>query len=251
MFNFFIRRGKITVDCFTYNLNALEYFPIQEAVNFYPEWWKNVPKYHTTHDSQGLELKRSTIKSCNGLIDLYQQGFMIPLWSDLVVETMANGFRYNFAEGDQNEIGRHDYEQMSDEFLPYIHFKIMSPWRLRERSGVKFLFTQPTYNHVKTILDWHIMSGVVDFQYQNATNINILAPRGRRFEMPAGHVMAHIIPLTDKEVIIKNHFLDKKDIDNIRLFSNNYPFFNGSYRKMKKLREEQQEKKCPFKGLLK
>jgi hypothetical protein len=251
MFNFFIKRSKVTVDCFTNNINALEYFPVARASEFYPEWWKSLPKLHSTTDDNGLEIKRATMKSCDGFIDLYQQGLIIPLWSDLVIETMPNGFRYNFAEGGNNELGRHDYDQMSSEFMNYIHFKIMSPWRLQEKTDIKFLFFQPTYNNVSTLLDWHIMPGVVDFSYQHATNINILAPRGRRFEIAAGCPMAHVIPLTDKDVEIKTHFLDVKDMNHIELFYSNYPFFNGSYKKMKRLKREKNESKCPFRGFKK
>jgi hypothetical protein len=251
MFKFFIKRSKITVDCFTSNINALEYFPIAQASEFYPEWWKSLPKFHSTVDENGLEIKKVTMKSCDGFIDLYRHGFIIPLWSDLIIETMPNGFRYNFAEGSHNEIGRHDYEQMSNEFINYIHFKIMSPWRLREKSEVKFLFFQPSYNNVSTLLDWHIMPGMMDFSYQHATNINILAPRGKRFEIPAGCPVAHIIPITDKDVEIKTHFLDVKDVDSVKLFYNNYPFFNGSYKKMKKLQQEKNKPQCPIKGLFK
>lgn len=246
MFDIIIKKLKVYIDCYTYNINALEFFPIKPADQFYPVWWKNLSKQQTTTDNNGLSVNRATMKSCNGFTDLYQQGIILPLWSDVVIETMANGFRYNFAEGDHYEIGHHDYEQMSTEFSKYIHLKFVSPWRIQENTEVKFIFFQPTYNQVQTILDWHIMPGVLDFKYQNATNVNVLAPRGRKFEIPAGHPMAHIVPLTDKEIVVKTHFLDKTDLDKTKLFGTNYPFFQGSYRKMKKITQENERNQCPI-----
>jgi hypothetical protein len=247
---FFFKKSKIVVDCFTTNLNASELFPIQESTNFFPDWWKNLPKFHSVPDNNGLEIQRPTMKGCDGFTALYQQGFMIPLWSDLIIETHQNGFRYNFADQELSKIGNHDYEQMSTEFLPYIQFKIQSPWYLKEKTGVKFLMTQPSYNHVRALLDWHMMPGVIDFKYQHASNINLLAPRGRRFEMFAGQPLAHLIPLSDLAVEIKTHVIKNDDLEGLKLLNNNYPFFNGAYRKMKKIIDSQESKsKCPFNKL--
>jgi len=245
--NFFIKRSKVVIDCFTDNLNAAEYFPIKESNNFYPEWWKNLDKTHIVAESSGIEIPKSTMKSCDGLIALYQQGFMLPLWSDLIVETQGNGFRYTFAD-ELGHIGSHDYEQMSTEFISYIHFKIHSPWFIKENKGVQFLFTQPSYNQVKTLCDWHILPGVIDFKYQHATNINFIAPRGKRIQLTAGHPLAQLIPLTDKEIELRNHLIDPSNIENLKIKNNFYPFFRGSYKKLKKIIDQKEKSKCPFTG---
>jgi hypothetical protein len=243
--NFFIKRSKVIIDCFTDNLNAAEYFPIAESNNFYPDWWKNLPKTHVVGESSGIEIAKSTMKSCDGFIALYKQGFMIPLWSDLIVETQANGFRYTFAD-EISHIGSHDYDQMSTEFMSYIHFKIQSPWFLKESKGIEFLFTQPTYNQVKSLSDWHILPGIVDFKYQRATNINFVASRGRRIQINAGHPVAHLIPLTEKEIDLRIHLINPSNIEDLKIKNNFYPFFRGSYKKIKKILEEKERKKCPF-----
>jgi len=241
--NFFIKKSKIIIDCFTDNLNAAEYFPIKESNNFYPDWWKNLSKTNVVQEPSGIEVAKSTMKSCDGFIALFQKGFMIPLWSDLVVETQSNGFRYTFAD-ELSGMGSHDYDQMSTEFMSYVHFKILSPWYLKETKGVQFLFTQPSYNQIKTLVDWHILPGVVDFKYQHATNINFIAPRGKRIHLNAGHPVAHLIPLSDKDVDLRIHIIDPTNIEDLKIKNNYYPFFRGSYKKIKKIVDE---KTCPFK----
>lgn len=248
--NFFIKRSKITIDCFTDNFNAAEYFPIKEATSFYPDWWKNLDKTHVVGEPSGIEIAKSTMKSCDGFIALYKHGFMIPLWSDLIVETQANGFRYTFAD-ELSQIGTHDYDQMSTEFIKYVHFKIQSPWFLKESKGVEFLFAQPSYNQVKTLSDFHILPGVVDFKYQHATNINFVAPRGRRIQISAGSPVAHLIPLTEKEIELKIHMIDPTNMEDLKIKNTFYPFFRGSYKKIKKLIDEKETKQCPFKKQLK
>jgi hypothetical protein len=245
MLNFFVKRSKVIVDCFTNNLNAFDYFPIKESASFYPDWWKNIAKTYPVQEPSGITIEKATIKSCDGFIALYQQGFMLPLWSDLVIETQENGFKYSFAD-EISEVGSHDYNQMSTEFTPYIHFKIISPWAIRETKGVKFMFMQPSYNHVKTLTDWHIMPGVIDFKYQHATNINFLVQRRRRYQIAAGHPIAHLIPLTDKEIELKLHVVDPTNVDHKRVANNFYPYFKGSYKKLKKIVDEKNTFKCPF-----
>jgi hypothetical protein len=245
MLNFFIKRSKVVIDCFTNNLNAFDYFPIKESKNFYPEWWKSASKTYPVTEPSGIVIDKATIKSCDGFIDLYQQGFMLPLWSDLIVETNAGGFKYSFAD-DISEIGSHDYNQMTTEFIQYTHFKILSPWGIREKQGVKFMFMQPSYNHVKTLTNWHVLPGVVDFKHQHATHINFIAHQSRRYQIVAGHPLAHIIPLTDKEVELKLHVVDPTNPEHQRVKNNFYPFFKGSHKKIKKLVSEKEKASCPF-----
>jgi hypothetical protein len=249
MIDFFIKRSKVVLDCFTDNLNAFDYFPIKDSNNFYPEWWKAMPKTDKTTTEVGIETERATIKTCDGIIALYQQGFMIPLWSDLILETHENGFKYTFAD-ETSHIGNHDYEQTSREFLPYIHFKLYSPWVIRSTKDVQFYFTQPSYNHVQTLTAWHVLPGVVDFKYQHATNVNFVAPRNKRFQMTAGMPLAHLIPLTDKEIELKLHMIDPTNIEDLRMKNSFYPFFTGSYKKMKRIinEKEKNSSKCPFFG---
>jgi hypothetical protein len=91
---------------------------------------------------------------------------------------------------------------------------------------------------------------VIDFKYQHSSNINFIAPRGRRFEMFAGQPLAHIIPLSDKNIEIKTHVIMNNDLEGLKLLNNNYPFFNRSHRKMKKIIDGQEAKsKCPFRKL--
>ena len=82
---FFFKRKKIVVDCFTDNYSINELFPIQTANNFYPDWWKNLPKTYDAMNKWGLRVSQSTMKKCPAIIDLYKTGFIMPLWSDLQI----------------------------------------------------------------------------------------------------------------------------------------------------------------------
>ena len=248
MINFFIRRPVIYVDCYTTDISAYRYFPIQETSEFYPTWWKSLTKTYNLTDSRGLDFPLPTMKGCSGFTDLYQQGFTLPLWNDLILETLEQGFRYKFAESDSNRIDPHDYRQMPPDFLNYVHLKIISPWLIEEKSSIKFLFLQPSYSQIDSILDFHVLPGILEFKHQHSTNINVLANKSQRFEFTAGRPMAQLVPLSDKTIIIKNNIVDEKELKTKFLLKR--PFFSNSYRKTKGITNSVKSTGCPIKNFL-
>lgn len=231
---FFFKNKKIVIDAFTSSTNAYRFFPIQKAQKFVPAWWKNLHHSFEQKTDVGLTIQRPTIKRCEGLISLYKEGMVIPLWSDVVIETAGNSVKYAFADN-QSEIGNHPYEQMSPEFQHYIHAKFISPWRLREITGVNFMFLQPSWNQINFLNDVHTLPGVVDYKFQNTSNVNVLLAKNKRISIAAGDPIAHIIPLTDKDFEVRTHFIDENELKKMEVGSNSFPFFLGSYRKIKKL----------------
>jgi hypothetical protein len=129
MFSFFTRRKKIVVDCFTANPNAYDLFPIDKANKFHPDWWKRLPNRFVTESAGGIPLEQSTMKGCIGFKNLYSSGFVIPLWSDLKLQTHGQNYSFQFADN-ISQIGFHPLEQLGTEFSQYTHVKLVSPWRI-------------------------------------------------------------------------------------------------------------------------
>lgn len=234
MISFFFKKKTVTVDCFTSNYSAYTLFPIQKANKFFPSWWKNLESSYQERTETGLAIPRPTIKRCEGILNLYQPGFMIPMWTDLIVETANNAVKFAFADG-ESSIATHGREQMSTEFEPYIHSKLICPWRLTEKTGVKFLFLQPSWNHISSLMNMHIVPGIVEYKYQHTANINMLLARNKRFNFAAGDPVAHLIPLGDQEINLKLHLVDKNELSRMPEGSRTFPFFLSSYRKTKKI----------------
>jgi hypothetical protein len=234
MIDFFFKKKTITVDCFTSNYSAYTLFPIQRSNKFFPSWWKNLQSSYTEKTETGLAIPRPTIKRCEGIINLYQQGFMIPMWCDLIIETANNTIKFVFAD-QESSIANHGPEQMSREFEQYLHTKLICPWRLREKTGVNFLFLHPSWNHIPSLSNMHIVPGVVEYKYQHTANVNMLLARNKRFNFAAGDPMAHLIPISDKDVDIKLHIVDADELKKMPEGPRTFPFFLSSYRKSKKI----------------
>ena len=216
MLNFIFKKQKITIDAFTNVTGVHEYFPIQKANKFIPEWWKQIPKSLDLPNSVGINVKTPTMKTCSGFIDLYTTGFVIPLWADLIIETKSSGeYAFQFSNP-ESTLNSHMSSQFGNQLQNQIHLKIISPWYLKEKSGVKFLLMQPTWNHLVEQPNIIIPPGTVDFKNQVVSNINMFVPaKDARYEFKNNTPMMHIIPITNKDIEIKHHLVDDKEFNKL------------------------------------
>lgn len=252
MFDIFIKRKKIVVDCFTVNVDAHDTFPIQPANRFYPAWWKRLPNSYPVETNHGVPIEQKTMKSCYGLLNHYKHGFILPLWSDLVVQTQADGlgnsYSYQYADN-RSEIGVHPIDQMGKEFNSLVHVKLVSPWRIREKTGIEFIYMEPTWNYPGDLLTMSTPPGTIEYKYQHTSSVNMFLEKGRKYAFSAGRPMAHIIPLTDKEVELKCHLVSPAETDSSirRVMHHGFPFFNDGYpQKKKRQMALEKDSKCPF-----
>jgi hypothetical protein len=240
---FFFKRSKIVVDCFTTQSAINELFPIQKASKFYPDWWKNLPKTFNRTNSWGLSIPQSTMKACNGFINMYQNGFMIPLWSDLIVETSHVKWLYEFSA--PSEIHSHDPEQLGNIGDTYHHLKLISPWIFREKTGIKFTWMASTYNQIDRLQAYHVLPGIMDYKYNCGTNINLLFPKVVNKQLiKAGTPLVHIIPMSENPVEVKTHVITEQELH--KLETNSYiSTFIRKYDTNKKILKDK-ERSCPF-----
>ena len=237
---FFFKRSKVTVDCFTLNYGTNELFPIQEANNFYPEWWKTLPKTYESLNNWGLSIPRPTMKQCIGMTNLYTHGFVLPMWTELIIQTTATQWFYEFALG--NDIVSHDVEQYQKPISDYHHLKITSPWFLAEKTGINFMWTAPTYNIIENLGKYHTLPGIMDYKYNVGTNINMLLPKvDNKIMLKSGQPLAHIVPMTDKDVKIKTQVVTQEELSKIQVHTYDSSFTNR-YRTNRRINE----RKCPF-----
>jgi len=241
MIDFFFKRKPIQLDCFTSSVHAYEFAPIATANNFMPDWWKALPKTFTEGNTE-----LGTMKTCAGFIDLYGKGLMIPLWYELAVRLWENGnYQYNFA--DMVSFAEHHTVSQVGTFFEdasAIHFKIRSPWHFKCKDDISWHFAQPVWNQ-QAAKDYCVPTGVLNFKYSTATEINILFKKENKIiNFPHGTPMAHIIPLSERPIHINNHLVSPAEINKIASMNHNISFRGGHYKRKKIL--ENREPKCPF-----
>jgi hypothetical protein len=226
MISIFLKPSKITVDCFTTIPELVTLFPVVNSNNLLPDFWKTLPNT-IEHNNRTVP----TMKTCPGANGLYKQGFIMPAWTDITIDTNQNKLTW-FPD---SIAATHPSQQWGDKgFSDYYHIKLYSPWAIKEKSGVKFLLTN-TFWHDSTFKP-RIVNGLIEFKYQHHSNINMFVPKlitPKIIKIPAGKELAQFIPLSDKRVDLKFHVINDNEMNAVY---NPFRFTDiGWYYKRKKI----------------
>ena len=245
---FFFKRKQIVVDAMTLNSGIGDLFPIKKCSEFIPNWWKSMPSKYTVPNGQGIEYPAATIKRCDGILQYYKHGFMIPLWSDIIIKTGEDGsWAYQWAD-DSNPMGvtTHNRKQFSSDFNNFIHLKLDSPWFFHEKTGVKFEWSQPIYNDISNLGKYIIPPAIIDFKYNFGTNINMLIPnKNETITINAGEPLVKLVALSEYDVIVKSHVVSFEEYSKYRNKGVFKFSFIGKYKKRKQIINSSKSK-CPF-----
>lgn len=234
----FIKNKTLHFDVFTSESNAYNFFAIEPAIKFMPEWWKKAKPTFEVNDF----VEHATIKTCTGLIDYYKTGFILPMWSDLALSLDGNSqFRWQFADNKSVAIS-HPHEQWASysDNLDLGHLKIVSPWRMKGKKDIKWLLKKPYWNF-KPFEKWNIAEGMVDYSIVPDLNINVFFDLTEKavLNMSAGDPFCHLVPIADENIKLHKQLIT--DSEWHKLAYNQFSFTN-SYRKFASM-----AKKCPFK----
>lgn len=244
---FFFRRPTIHLDCFTSVSDYYEFSPIVQARNYYPDWWRKLPKiYRQTGSLKDV----STMKRCRGFIDWYDNAVILPMWSDvniMISDNRGATLSYEWNSSDSRlQIHEHDKRQYDGLFAgaSYSNMKFVSPWCFKTKEHIKFDYS-PVFWNSKKAHEIIVMPGIIDFKYQTATNLNCLVEHRqvrREINLRFNDPMAIIRPLDDRKLKFKNHLVDEYEFKKL----SNWPqtWYNRYFMKKKIIMEN--ERKCPF-----
>ena len=253
----FFKKKPIQLDCYTFQSPVYDLFKVDHAKRFFPQWWKNVPN---TFKDPRVIAELPTIKTCTGVANFFTTGLVIPMWSDAKIglAKVNTGFHdtiqlsTQFADG-VTKAQLHEQGQIGPDFMPdstYLHFKIYSPWVFSCNEDINWAWSQPTYNF-KNPDDLIILPGTLDFKNNSNVFVNLSMRKMARdggpnlIELDAGQPLVHLTPLTEREVVVKNHLVSKEEWQNIYA-KNNHVFFFNNFNRRKVLMKKQTESKCPF-----
>jgi hypothetical protein len=210
---FWFKQSKITVDCFIDSQVMGEAYAIRRGIKFTPEWWQELPQLCPVNTSNIVE-NAPTAKRCPGFLSLYKQSWMIPMWSDLIIETKEDG-SYNYklpVNHSWSRVSSHPPFQYRGGFKDKIHFKLLCPWTVIDKKGTPFAYIPATWSLADTHPLLSFLPGVVEFAYNHSVHANIIAPKiSMRYEFNAGTPLIHLLPLTDKQVEFKTHVVTETE----------------------------------------
>ena len=126
-------------------------FP-RPAAEFFPDWFKKTPSMFDHPDPNETEKNKSTIKRCPAIPELLTQGYVLPMWYDLVLSADDDEWKFRNA-GPFSPVSIHTKEQflnhtpswVQDEFR--VVFKLSSPWNVRTPEGYS-MYQMPMWYHL-------------------------------------------------------------------------------------------------------
>lgn len=229
MFDFFLKKKKITLDCYTSSPHVYDYAPISNAINHIPDWWRNTPKKVTISNDLELKLKQeagvndtssATVKNCPAIINYYKKGIVIPSWFELKLEIQGNMDKtYSWRSSSELKLNSHypsQYEGFSKSDGELI--KIESPWRFKTSKKIYFLWSHPIWHTRETMFNLLAPPAVIDYYTQHGTHINIFfryTEEKQNIQILPITPLVIIHPLSDYEIKIVNHLVTEKEIERI------------------------------------
>lgn len=245
MFDIFIKPSTIHLDCFTNCAAADEYASIDYASNFYPEWWKKLPKESYGH-KPFPNIPQSTMKTCAGFMELYQNALIMPMWTDTVFTITDTTYDVTFATPWLSE--SHPYFQREGFLKNFHHVKIASPWLIKCKQEIYFSFQKPMYNF-ENPLDFVFYDGVIEFKYQHSTNINLGFKKvNKTTKINFRDPVVLLTPHTEKRIKFKTHYIDNnEEFHKLGERRASATTFINKYATNKRItKEKENQKKCPF-----
>jgi hypothetical protein len=234
---FFFKKRKIYVDCFIANKHIAEIFPLCRTVEKLPQWWKSLPKSTAI---QNFPVQIPNIKKCPGFKDLFMKSICIPSWSEYrLFQDPSFGFSH-VSPNNQADGSQHQEDQLGGAFPKYQHYKLVSPWHIKEKTGIYFIMMQASW-HTHTPCDYHMPGGCLEFKYQHSTHINLVAEKKEKLvehTIQAGQPLVYLIPITERETVLNIHVVDDKEINKLKTYHHS---FHNSYEITKKILKRKHE----------
>jgi len=236
--NLFRKSNVLTAKTSTFGL--LERFPVMEAKHCIPNWYKEMRSYYEVSPCpiKTIANLHGTAKNCYGIKSLINAGFIVQAWSDMSFLIQPNGDLLAKTAGED----KHFFEIHSSNDAPNflknkITVKLRCPWNLFGNK-TRYIYTPAAY-HSRLSQNIFMPSGVLEFEKQHAAHIFLcIDVRDHEYEIiiKAGEPLMHLIPLTDKKIILENKYEStfKESPDGNFYFCNSYNRARSHERKFKK-----------------
>lgn len=183
----------------------------QPASQFFPEWFKNVPK------NIDNDLGMPTIRKCPIFPEYMTQGYIIPMWCDFEIDIFEDGtFRYDSAVPTQ-EFGWEWHNPM--QYLNWvpeneqdkwaISLKAVSPWMIKTPPGWS-CYVHPPFYH---FLDAQPLNGSVRTDISHELNVPLMIPKkylGKKFYFRKGDPFVWIIPYKREKLELRKKEYDEE-----------------------------------------
>lgn len=215
--------------------------PANKAI---PEWYKKMSRSIFSKEQNpkqlpaimgpdGLGKTGATLKECPPIRDYLCSGYIIPLWTDLLVDrTQESGEQYSWRDGDRNWVSTHSFEQVKGSVLVdemksnRVVCKLNSPWYIKTPPGYSCLFFSPRY-HKKKI---DILPGIVDTDVYHEVNFPFMYTGKDSEIIERGEPVVQVLPF--KRETWEHEIMTMDSIEVKKSQARLHSFWSKGYKKL-------------------
>jgi len=218
--------------------------PVFEAKHIDHQWIKNARQDYKKRKQQDGPFNH--IMQCPGIFDLYNYGYIIPMWHECLIETNGDGHSYKWAipsdegleiDGIKGPLGSHEHDIVKTMSTPHYSLegviKFNTPWRIIAPKDVKILMIPIAY---PDSFEFESTIGILDPGISNEINVQVRwnVKNGRHL-IKAGTPLCHVIPVTDRKLELEVRDANENDL----LWEKKKKYFNSMswFPKRNKLKE--------------
>ena len=201
-----------------------EVAPPVPASQMIPEWFQKLSMDIEMPDRKPFPImgpivkkfNQHTIKKCPAVVDYFSEGYIIPMWADLLVQRYNQDFHWeshlmdempNFIEF-HNEKQFEGYHFKRNDYRTAVKFT--SPWFFYTPKGWSTLFLQPLLHPNN---DYTLFPGIVETDSFHQVNFpSIWHAEGDRI-IKRGAPFLHVIPFKRSKTNLKLQMFTDKDYD--------------------------------------
>ena len=217
----FIKEKNIRFSTMTPAL--VEIAPPVPAAQMIPDWFKKLPLDLARPQDKPFpklggilkNLNSHTVKKCPAIVDYFAEGFVIPLWCDILIQRHDQTFHFETNIPDDSMgtiIEFHNNQQL--ETYPFQRndykdaVKFTSPWFFWTPPGWSTLFLQPQLHPNN---DYTLLPGIVETDSFHQVNFpSIWHAEGDRL-LKQGTPFLHVIPFKREKIGMETSIFDDDD----------------------------------------
>ena len=191
-----------------------------------PEWWH---KTEILRSSVSLDkVESGNVKNCPGLKDYFLNGYIMPMWSDLIVYYNSELQKWAYRVSDERfTVSTHGNPQYLDHVEhttlgrnTYFVFKLESPWKIFTPDGYS-TYQLPTFYHFND--DFSVAAGIRDTDRYHQMNFQLLIHSDKKeIFIPRGTPIAHLVPFKRLDLDLNVRDATQEDFKKINADELNY-----------------------------
>ncbi len=220
-------RNKLQIEFFTEHEELLDHPPVP-AAKAMPEWFRKMPPSHPVEPNQrfpfGISSRlrlsnvNATVRRCPGIVGYLAHGYIVPLWSDFVVQVRPNAI-YAFGSNATAQVSLHSRKLHFLTMPPRPGYypdavKFTNPWKVRAPRGYSVMVSAPFYHFEDR---FQIVPGIVEADTYHQIHVNtFFRAEEADHELKMGSPFLLVTPFRREEAALTVRSATAEDVRRLR-----------------------------------